>query len=388
MLTYCHIFFDEYPKDARIRRYTNLLLKNGYRVIVVSAHSQGKKTYEKSGNLIIFRFPIRKKRGNYLSRFLEYFFFTFASSVLLTCIKIFYNPKIFHVHTLPDFLVFSCLMPKLFGSKIILDFHELFPEFMIQRRSDLNLRSFSIRVLLWQERLSIKFADYIIVFHDIALNILKSRNNNSKMTTIMNGVDETEIKAINKYSNNKFNIIYNGTINFNLNLDIILDALEKIRLIDNKIFNVIEYHLYGKGPEIGKLMNKAKLLELDNVYFHGQIEFDDMVKILNCASLCILPPLKDIYSDLFYSIKLVEMIYFKIPVIATRLNTYIHYYPEDCIFYFDSGNVEQLAERIIYVYNNQEIVKHYTDNAFNRYENYNWKLMSDRFLKILDEIKK
>ena len=387
MITYCHIFFDEYPKDSRIRRYTNLLLNNGYRVIVVSSYSPGLKFFEKSNKLIVFRLPVRKKRGSFVSRFFEYFLFSSVSSIILSWIKIIYNPKIFHVHTLPDFLVFSCLIPKLFGSKIILDFHELFPEFMMQHRPGLNKKSLSIKILLFQEKLSAKFSDYIIVFHDIALEILKSRNNNNKMVCIMNGVDENEITSFKKEKSGKFIIIYNGTINFNLNLSIVLDALNKLKFINKPIYDNIEYHLYGKGPEIAILMQKAKSLTLNNVYFHGQVEFQEMVNILKSVSLCILPPTRNVYSDLYYSIKLVEMIYFKIPVIATRLNTYLYYYPENCILYFDSGNVEQLVEKIIFIYENQNEVNHFTNNAFERYRNYNWKLMSDRFINVLKELK-
>ena len=34
-----------------------------------------------------------------------------------------------HVHSVPDFEVFAALFPKLTGSKVILDIHDIVPEF-------------------------------------------------------------------------------------------------------------------------------------------------------------------------------------------------------------------------------------------------------------------
>ena len=34
-----------------------------------------------------------------------------------------------HVHSVPDFLVFAALVPKLLGARIILDIHDILPEF-------------------------------------------------------------------------------------------------------------------------------------------------------------------------------------------------------------------------------------------------------------------
>ena len=38
-----------------------------------------------------------------------------------------------HVHNVPDFLVFSAWLPKLAGTKIILDIHDILPEFFANK---------------------------------------------------------------------------------------------------------------------------------------------------------------------------------------------------------------------------------------------------------------
>lgn len=380
----CHVFFDEYPKDSRVRRYTNALIENGYEVYIISSNNGNFKFFEKEKNINIFRLPIKKKRKSFLRRIWEYFVFQFYSTILVTYIFVKYKVRMYHVHTLPDFLVFSCILPKLFGAKIILDFHELFPEFMMQHKSNLKYSSFIIKILLFQEKLSYLFADEIIVFHDPAKEILLKRiGNKRKMTTVMNGVDETELPSFERRTNNEFKLIYNGTINFNYNLSLIVKALNIIREKDISIYNKISFNLYGDGPDLSNILNTAKKLNIENVYYKGRLKFTDMMKELETASACILPPQKDIYSELYYSLKLTEMIYFRIPVIATRLKTYLYYYPENCLIYFNSNDAEELSEKIIFICENKDKLKTFTENALKAYQKINWGIMRKRYLNIV-----
>ena len=36
---------------------------------------------------------------------------------------------VIHVHSVPDFLVFAAIVPKLLGARVILDIHDIMPEF-------------------------------------------------------------------------------------------------------------------------------------------------------------------------------------------------------------------------------------------------------------------
>lgn len=381
----CHVFFDEFPKDPRIRRYTNTLLKEGFEVFIISLNDGNSNFFQKKKNLNIYRIPIKKKRGTFLSRFWEYLLFQFLATILVSYVFLRHGVMIYHNHTLPDFLVFSCILPKLFGAKIILDFHELFAEFMMQHKPNLTYSSLLIKTILLQEKLSFGFASEVIVFHEPAKEILEKRvGYKRRITIVMNGVDELELPNFNKIYVDEFRLIYNGTINFNLNLTLVIKALNLIRKKDISLYNNMGFYLYGDGPDLENILNKAKELNVDNVHYKGRLKFQEMVKELEIASACVLPPQKDIYSDLYYSIKLTEMIYFRIPVIATRLKTYLHYYPENCLIYFDSNNAEELAEKIIFTYKNRITLNIFTENAFHEYQKINWKIMADRYLNVIN----
>lgn len=381
---YCHIFFDEYPKDSRVRRYTNSLLSHNYKVFIICLSTPQLSNIEKNLRCSIYRLPIKKKRGTFLRRIYEYFIFQVLATIIVTYLHIRYRISTYHVHTLPDFLVFSCIFPKILGAKVILDFHELFPEFMIQHKASLTYKSLIIKLLLLQEKWSFMFANQIIVFHDPAGDILKGRIKTKKeVTTIMNGVDESEFGDFQKKESRYFNIVYNGTINFNLNLTLIIRALGLLKETRLDIYENIRFLIYGDGPDLQNILQMSKKLKIENVHYIGRIDFKEMVSKLQEADLCILPPVKDIYSDLFYSLKLLEMIYFHIPVIATRLETYEKYYPEGCLFYFESGDVKDLTEKVIFVYENKDIATQYTHRAYDEYKKYSWDKMQNKFIQIL-----
>src|SRR5205085_4770623 len=119
---------EEFPRDPRIRRYVNALNEQGIYCIIICSKKKNDSYIEEWNGNRIYRLPISKKRGSFFITLVEYILFTVLSTYLLICLGIKYRFKIIHVHTLPDFLIFAAIWNKLFGAKIILDLHEIFPE--------------------------------------------------------------------------------------------------------------------------------------------------------------------------------------------------------------------------------------------------------------------
>ncbi len=382
----CHLLYEEFPRDPRVRRYVNALNeKDIYCVIICSKKKRDSYREEWNGN-VIYRIPISKKRGSFLITLLEYMLFAWISSILLIYLSIKYRFKIIHTHTLPDFLIFAALWNKIFGAKLILDLHEIFPE-LYMARTGATENSFKVKLLKFAEKLSIKLADAVITIHDNARDICVKRNpkTEGRINVVMNSVDPSEFKAERILNNDEFVIIYNGTIVKLLNLTIIVEALAKLKseMLPGD-FGKIVFRLYGDGPALDEILSLAKQLGVaDKVQYMGYLQPADMRKEVLKAGVLILPPIKNIYSDLFYTIKLIETIYLKIPVIATRLNTYKRYYREESLFYFDSGNTVELTERMKDVFYNKELVSAKTENALADYSKLGWNTMKERYLGVV-----
>ena len=202
----------------------------------------------------------------------------------------------------------------------------------------------------------------------------------------MNSVDPAEMTNLVKEEQDTFNLIYNGTINSNLNLPIVIDALKVIKDSNPQVYKNIYFHMYGDGPDLENVMQRAKELNVENVIYHGRLAYKDMYKALCKASALVLPPLSDIYSNLYYSQKLVESIYLKIPILASRLKTYSFYYPEECLFYFEPGNIQQIADSIFDVYRNPEKRIEKANNAFAKYAKVSWPVMSERYKELVKKV--
>ena len=128
----------------------------------------------------------------------------------------------------------------------------------------------------------------------------------------MNSVDPGEIQMIEKMPTDKFKLFYHGTINHNLNLSSVIEALNILKTKYPEEYKNIEFNLYGEGPDLKNILDLAKEYYVENVKYHGSLKYSDMYKELANASAIVIPPKKDIYSDLYYSGKIVESIYMRI----------------------------------------------------------------------------
>ena len=78
----------------------------------------------------VFRLqPRTKTEKSKYTFFAKMLLFLLRTSWFLTREQLRGGYDLIHVHSLPDFEVFSAAIPKLFGAKIVLDIHDIVPEF-------------------------------------------------------------------------------------------------------------------------------------------------------------------------------------------------------------------------------------------------------------------
>lgn len=57
----CHLLYEEYPRDPRVRRYVNALNSAGRNCIIVCSKKKNEKYFEKIGGNLVYRIPVSKK---------------------------------------------------------------------------------------------------------------------------------------------------------------------------------------------------------------------------------------------------------------------------------------------------------------------------------------
>src|SRR4029079_10207906 len=122
----------------------------------------------------VTRLPFRYGRNGKFDYVFCYGAFLFLVGALLgwRCLSRRYH--LVHVHNMPDFLVFSSLIPKLFGARVLLDLHDPMPELcetIFGVASDHRM----VRWLKILERWSLAYADLAVTPNTAFRDVFVSR---------------------------------------------------------------------------------------------------------------------------------------------------------------------------------------------------------------------
>ena len=125
--------FTDYESDGRIIRYAKTLAKRGDTVDVIACTQEGEPLGVSNFDGVTLHKIFRRKqnrKGGAFSHFIPLIFFALKAFVILTRNHLRRNYDLIHVHNIPEWLVFSTWIPRLSGTKIILDLHDLVPELL------------------------------------------------------------------------------------------------------------------------------------------------------------------------------------------------------------------------------------------------------------------
>ncbi|HSJ52430.1 MAG TPA: glycosyltransferase, partial [Anaerolineae bacterium] len=189
---HCMIVHAYYPLgETRVQRQAEALLKRGYQVDVISLRKEGEASRETFKGTRIYRLPVRRyRRGGLAAQFLEYLAFLFMAMVLVSWRHLVRPYATVQLHSPPDFLVFAAWLPKLLGARLILDLHDLMPEFYMGRFGR-GAGSLPVRLVRFQERVSCRFADHVItVSHHWRQALIERGVPAGKASVVMNVADD------------------------------------------------------------------------------------------------------------------------------------------------------------------------------------------------------
>ncbi len=196
---------------------------------------------------------------------------------------------------MPDVLVFSALVPKILGARVILDLHDPMPELMA---TIFGLRedSYWVRVLEKLEKWSLLFADAGLTVNDACKKIFSTRScPPEKITVVMNSPDETifhyrepSTRSLTpRETSRPFVIMYHGTLVERNGLDLAVMALGKVR----ESIPSVELRVYGKGtPFLEHVMKSVRESGLsDVVRFLGRKNLRQIAEAIDDCDVGIIP---------------------------------------------------------------------------------------------------
>src|ERR1017187_3102436 len=186
----CMLAYSFYEKDNRVRHYAEALVKRGDQVDAFALARDKQPSFELIQGVRVFRIQKRTiDETNPVSYLIKLLFFFFRSAWILTLRHLREPYDIIHVHSVPDFEVFATLIPRLLGAKVILDIHDIVPEFY-GSKFKVGERSLTFQLLVLLERLSIAYSNHVIISNHLWNEKLVRRSVcPEKCTTIINYPD-------------------------------------------------------------------------------------------------------------------------------------------------------------------------------------------------------
>jgi glycosyltransferase involved in cell wall biosynthesis len=381
------VVYSNYPKDSRVRREAEGLVKAGMSVDVISLKGDGELLNAQINNVNIHRINIRKKRGSKLQYLWQWSFFLVAAFVKLSWLQIVKKYHIVHLHNMPDIIVFSAFLCKLIGAKLILDLHDPMPEIY---KTKYNITGFHpiIRVLEFLEALSIRFVDLVITPNIAFRNLFISRGcPPNKIHIVMNSPQEnifqSEFQNRNRdddQKQNEFIIMYHGYISEYNGLDIAIEAIVRVR---KKIPKLV-FHVYGSGNYLERVQEQINRLNLnDIVRVHGAVPIECIAQAIKSINVGIISNKMTPFTALNFPTRIFEYLIMGKPVIAPRTQGILDYFDEDSLFFFEPGNVDDLAKQIIKLNSKRSQCQKIVNKGVKVYHQYRWELQQKHFANLV-----
>lgn len=387
-LRICMVAYAFYESDTRILQYATALKQRGDNVDVIALRrDKSFPAFEVFQGVNVYRIQYRTVNEKGILAYAN----RIARFSLHATWRLYLNQRhqsydLMHVHNVPDFLVFTALSAKWKRKPIILDIHDLLPEFFASK-FNMSHSSFPFRLLTFIEKCSAAFATHVIIANDIWRDRLVTRSSRiTKCSVVRNRPDLGIFQAKSGHKNwpNKFMMTYPGSLNWHQGLDIAIRAFASVA---DQMPNT-EFHIYGEGPAKPSLIELVKQLGMqDLILFHDFLSSRSIAKIMAATDLAIEPKRAgSAFSNEALSTKILEFMSLGVPVIACRTKIHAYYYDDSIIQYYEDDNESELAKQMLLLRNDPALRARLATNAEIYARNNTWDARKHEYLEIIDTL--
>ena len=337
-----HSFF---PSDVRIRREAAALREAGWEVDVVCLRGPRESAREVVDGVSVIRVPLGRRRGSRLRYAAEY---GIAFGALAWALDVAMRRRryaVVQVHTLPDFLLFAALPARWRGARLLLDMHEIAPEFYQQKYGVPASRP-AVRALAAIEQRAMRTADATMTVTDaLRERFIERGADGGRIAVVMNSADEKLFPAgsgallSGRMVDKPLGLVYHGSLLPYYGVDVLIEAIGRVR--GRWPF---ELDVFGGGETAQALAALARERGLEHaVRFHGAVTQASLATVLQNAGGGAVPTRGGPMLDLSLSNKLLEMACIGMPIVASALPTYRRHLPEDGVIWAAPGEPASLA---------------------------------------------
>ena len=385
------LLFSYYPADPRPRRAAEALAAQGATVDLICLQNEGAKQREVVAGINVVRVPLKRFRGTKVRYIRQYSAFLLACFWELTRRSFSRRYDLIHVHNMPDVLVFSALVPKLLGAKLILDLHDPMPELM-RTIFGMPESSAGVRLLKYLERRSIGFVDLVFTVNRACKRIYSSRScSPEKITVIMNAPEDQIFQftpplrnGVSQDAERPFLILYHGSLVPRNGFDLAVDALALVRDRIPKAQLMVCGERSAYFDEVMESAQKQGVSDL--VHYLGLKNRREMADLILRCDIGVVPNHRNTFTDINTPTRIFEYLSLGKPVIAPRTVGIVDYFADDELIFFEAGDARDLARQIEFAYANRDRLPDIVERGQRIYLENAWGRQKSNLLSSVDQL--
>lgn len=382
----CHVVQSYYLRDPRVRREAEALVAAGYEVDVIALRQKGYPFKQNVNGVNVTGLPIARRRATFYRYLYEYAAFFVCVSVLLM-LRLWRRYDVIHVSNMPDFLVFSTLIPKLFGAKVILDVHDPMAEVFISKYG-IRKSSPIIKLINWQQRVSLRYCHHVLTVTEVMKDLLKEPAGYTPISVVLNVPDESifvkpdqDMAALK--SAEEFSLLYTGTVSARYGLGVAIEAVARLK---DEIPG-LRLRVVGEGDDVPSLRRRVEELGLDQIVrFYPPVPLTEVPELIARSDVGISPHSGDSFMQLYFSTKVAEFVNLGLPTIVSRTQTMERYFDPSMVQYCESGSVESFAEAVRELYRRPDKRAAMSRACVEFSKKWNWTNERRKYLAVVGEL--
>ena len=379
------------PFDRRVWLESTTLSKAGYQVSVICPKGKGfDKSFERLEGVDIYRYSLPFNARGPLGFFIEFawcFLRTFVKSIEAAVRG---GPfDVIHACNPPETYWLLALFWRPFGTRFLFDHHDLSPEMFAAKFGRVD--GLLYRGLLFLESITFRIADHVIATNEShkAIAVERGGKKPNDVTVVRSGPD---LERLKKYppdqswkNGRKYMIVYLGEICEQDGVDHLIRTVKILR--DQLGRDDVHCVLVGGGPHQPVIAAYAEEVGVaDSCTFTGRVSDDDLCRILSSADVAVDPDPKTDWSDKSTMNKIMEYMFFGLPIVAYDLQEN-RYSAQEAAVYASSNCEKSLAENISRLLDNSEQRAVMSSYGIDRLRNHlSWKHSAPVLLRAYDRL--
>ncbi len=318
------------PFDRRVWLEATTLTQNGYRVSVICPKMRGfNRSRETLEDIEIHRYPLPIDAQGKVGFVLEFLWCFLATALLSLKVQLVGRGfDVLHVCNPPETYFPLAWFWRAFGKRFIFDHHDLSPEMFavkFERPATREEGGALFKALLFLERMTFNAAHVVITTNESHKRIAMARGGKraEDVFIVRSGPDLSRFKVYEpdpKWRQGKpYLIAYLGEICKQDGVDHLVRAVKILR--DQLKRTDVHCIFMGGGPHQKAIADYAVEIGVQALCtFTGRVSDEDLCRVLSSADIGIDPDPKNPWSDQSTMNKVIEYMFFGLPVLSYDLH--------------------------------------------------------------------